>query len=57
VQNFSILIIPSEWQGFLLYVFLFVAIIFFPQGIRLSGRAKKITRGSTTVAPTANATG
>jgi branched-subunit amino acid ABC-type transport system permease component len=55
VQNSSILIIPSEWQGFLLYVFLFVAIIFFPQGIRLPERAKKITRGSTT-AVTTNAT-
>jgi branched-subunit amino acid ABC-type transport system permease component len=55
VQNSSILVIPSEWQGFLLYVFLFVAIIFFPQGIRLPARAKKITRGSTTVAPTATA--
>jgi branched-subunit amino acid ABC-type transport system permease component len=57
VQNSSILIIPSEWQGFLLYVFLFVAIIFFPQGIRLPARVKKITRGSTTAAvPTATAT-
>jgi branched-subunit amino acid ABC-type transport system permease component len=58
VQNSSILIIPSEWQGFLLYVFLFVAIIFFPQGIRLPARTKKITRGSTTtVATNATATG
>lgn len=58
VQNSSILVIPSEWQGFLLYVFLFVAIIFFPQGIRLPARAKKITRGSTTTATTsATATG
>jgi len=35
VQNSSILVIASEWQGFLLYVFLFVTIIFFPRGIRL----------------------
>jgi branched-subunit amino acid ABC-type transport system permease component len=58
VQNASILVIPSEWQGFLLYVFLFVTIIFFPQGIRLPVRAKKITRGSTTpAAANAPATG
>jgi len=48
VQNSSILVIPSEWQGFLLYVFLFVTIIFFPQGIRLPARARKMTRGTTT---------
>jgi branched-subunit amino acid ABC-type transport system permease component len=35
VQNGSVLFIPSEWQGLLLYVFLFVAIIFFPNGVRL----------------------
>ncbi len=44
VQNASILVIPSEWQGFLLYVFLFVAIIFFPQGIRLPARRKALVR-------------
>jgi branched-subunit amino acid ABC-type transport system permease component len=58
IQNASILVIPSEWQGFLLYVFLFVAIIFFPEGIRLPARTKKITRGSTTtVEANATATG
>jgi len=35
IQNTSILVIPSEWQGFLLYVFLFFAIVFFPNGLRL----------------------
>ena len=44
VQNSSILIIPSEWQGFLLYVFLFATIIFFPQGIRLPARIGKFAR-------------
>ena len=53
VQNASILVIPSEWQGFLLYVFLFVTIIFFPEGIRLPARRAKIARGSTTTAATA----
>lgn len=44
VQNSSILVIPSEWQGFLLYVFLFVTIIFFPQGIRLPQRVRRLAR-------------
>ena len=44
VQNSSILVIPSEWQGFLLYVFLFVTIIFFPRGIRLPPRIGKVAR-------------
>jgi branched-subunit amino acid ABC-type transport system permease component len=44
VQNSSILVIPSEWQGFLLYVFLFVTIIFFPRGIRLPQRMAKLAR-------------
>ena len=35
IQNASILVIPSAWQGFLLYIFLFFAIIFFPRGLRL----------------------
>jgi branched-subunit amino acid ABC-type transport system permease component len=38
IQNASILVIPSEWQGFLLYVFLFLAIVFFPNGLRLPQR-------------------
>ena len=32
IQNASILVISSEWQSFLLYVFLFATIIFFPKG-------------------------
>jgi branched-subunit amino acid ABC-type transport system permease component len=44
VQNASILVIPSEWQGFLLYVFLFVTIIFLPEGIRLPARWKRLAR-------------
>ncbi len=38
IQNASILVIPSEWQGFLLYIFLFLAIVFFPNGLRLPRR-------------------
>jgi branched-subunit amino acid ABC-type transport system permease component len=44
VQNSSILLIPSEWQGFLLYVVLFVTIIFFPQGIRLPVPIRRLQR-------------
>ena len=35
LQSLSILVIPSQWQGALLYVFLFVTILFFPSGVRL----------------------
>lgn len=41
IQNASILVIPSEWQGFLLYVFLFLAIVFFPNGLRLPRRRRR----------------
>ena len=48
VQNASVLFIPSEWQGFLLYVFLFLAIVFFPNGIRLPQRSRRLTRKTPT---------
>ena len=35
IQNASVLFIPSEWQGFLLYLFLFAAIVFLPNGVRM----------------------
>ncbi len=38
VQSMSILVLPSEWQGVLLYGFLFFAIIFMPNGFRLPKR-------------------
>jgi branched-subunit amino acid ABC-type transport system permease component len=41
VQNASILFISSEWQGFLLYIFLFFAIVFFPNGLKLPRRKAK----------------
>ena len=44
IQNSSVLVLPSEWQGLLLYVFLFVAIIFFPNGIKLPARKLKVSR-------------
>jgi branched-subunit amino acid ABC-type transport system permease component len=54
VQNASILVIPSEWQGFLLYVFLFATIIFLPQGIHLPARRKKLGQGAAVTAPAAD---
>lgn len=55
VQNGSILFIPSAWQGFMLFAFLFFAIVLFPQGFRLpeSRRALKKMRA----APAADAAG
>lgn len=44
VQNSSILFIPSAWQGFLLYAFLFFAIVLFPRGFRLPERPNKLKR-------------
>lgn len=44
VQNSSILFIPSAWQGFLLYAFLFFAIVLFPSGFRLPDRSKTLNR-------------
>jgi hypothetical protein len=38
-----VLFMPSEWQGFLLYVFLFFAIIFLPNGLRLPRRKLRRT--------------
>ena len=33
IQGLSIFVIPSQWQGLILYVFLFITILFFPQGV------------------------
>lgn len=54
VQNASVLFIPSEWQGFLLYFFLFVAIVFLPNGIKLPARRRLARK---TVAPDLTAAG
>lgn len=43
IQGLSIFIIPSQWQGLILYVFLFVTILFFPQGVSLQ-RFGQLTR-------------
>ncbi|MBV9785200.1 MAG: branched-chain amino acid ABC transporter permease [Acidisphaera sp.] len=44
IQNGSVLFIPSEWQGFLLYAFLFLAIVLFPRGVRLPQRKRLVRR-------------
>jgi branched-subunit amino acid ABC-type transport system permease component len=54
IQNSSVLFIPSEWQGFILYGFLFVAIIFFPQGVRWPQRRRLVR---TAVSPDLSAQG
>src|SRR6478672_9696890 len=54
IQNASILVISSEWQGFLLYLFLFLAIVFFPNGLRLPRRRSKFT-SATRALPSASA--
>jgi len=51
IQNASILVISSEWQGFLLYVFLFLAIVFFPSGLRLPKRRSKFVTGTRALPP------
>jgi len=32
LQSLSVFVIPSEWQSLLIYAFLFLTILFFPQG-------------------------
>ena len=43
IQGLSIFVIPSQWQGLILYVFLFVTILFFPQGVNFK-KFKQLTR-------------
>lgn len=35
LRSFSILVVPSAWQGVILYALLFVTILFFPNGVKL----------------------
>src|SRR5262249_60089443 len=42
IQNASILVISSEWQGFLLYIFLFLAIVFFPNALRIRAPRSRV---------------
>jgi branched-subunit amino acid ABC-type transport system permease component len=43
-QAFSILVINSKWQVLLVYIMIFVAIIFFPKGVRLPANWRKLRR-------------
>jgi len=43
IQGLSIFVIPSQWQGLILYVFLFVTILFFPQGFNMQ-KLKQLMR-------------
>lgn len=36
IRSFSIIVIPSAWQSLILYALLFITILFFPRGVRLS---------------------
>jgi branched-chain amino acid transport system permease protein len=55
IQSLSILVLPSEWQGVLLYGFLFFAIIFMPNGFRLPKRRVKFQTGTRKLAEAENA--
>jgi branched-subunit amino acid ABC-type transport system permease component len=44
LQNASVLFIPSEWRGFLLYIVLFLAIVFFPQGVHFRMISQMVER-------------
>ena len=54
IQSLSILVLPSEWQGVLLYGFLFFAIIFMPNGFRLPKRRTKFQTGTRKLAEAEN---
>lgn len=45
LQGLSIFVIPSQWQGSVLYLFLFVTILFFPKGLNLA-KLRKIKMAS-----------
>lgn len=46
IQVFSTLVIPSKWQAFLIYAFIFVVIILFPEGFRLPGKRRIAVRAA-----------
>lgn len=49
LKSFSILVIPSAWQGVILYVILFITILLFPNGVKLRWPKawKRSTAGAT----------
>lgn len=40
LRAFSILVIPSAWQGLIVYVLLFITILIFPNGVKFERRKK-----------------
>jgi len=46
LQSSSILFIPSQWQGMLIYLVLFVVILFFPTGLRLPNWLRRGVRAT-----------
>ncbi|MDQ2998609.1 MAG: branched-chain amino acid ABC transporter permease [Chloroflexota bacterium] len=42
IQSYSVLVIPSRWQGLILYAFLFVTILFFPRGLHFGAWANRL---------------
>lgn len=42
LRSYSILVIPSAWQGVILYALLFVTILFFPNGVKLRRRRVRL---------------
>jgi branched-chain amino acid transport system permease protein len=54
LRAFSILVIPSAWQGIILYALLFITILLFPNGVKLRKPNKlKTAAPAASVAPTA----
>jgi branched-subunit amino acid ABC-type transport system permease component len=43
VQSYSVLVIASQWQGLVLYAFLFIVIVLFPRGFRLPSMPRRRT--------------
>jgi branched-subunit amino acid ABC-type transport system permease component len=51
IQSFSILVISSRWQILLVYILIFVAIMLFPRGVRLTLPRRQIRRGAGAIGP------
>lgn len=51
LQQMSVLILDSRWQPLIVFGILFLAILFFPQGVRWSRHAKRARRESEPAAP------
>lgn len=56
IQGLSIFVIPSEWQSLILYVFLFITILFFPQGVNMQ-KFKQLIRTARKTMPSAQQKG